>query len=103
MYPARLLYLNQKEGGKQKIQTSQKGDVEMKKIMNKKENNKFIDLVVADIRERKLYIASATAKRILKGIKPSNDLLDEYKEKYPEFQLQVNDNFFMNVLGILPQ
>ena len=77
-----------------------------KKINNNYNKNaygkeKFIEIVCADPYKEKIYTTSFTLKKMFEF--GDFSLLDEWKEKYPNYGVEVNDEFFLNHIGRIPQ
>lgn len=60
-----------------------------------------MNIVCADIHNEKLYVTSGTMKRSILSTEEAS-LINEYKERYPEFEIEVNDLFFLSVFGVIP-
>lgn len=61
-------------------------------------NGNYIVFVVAVPEIKKLYITSLTAMKCLEGDRETLELVAEYKEKYPEFTIEINDSFFKSFI-----
>ena len=67
----------------------------------KDENEFFIDMVCAVPEEKKLYITSGTASRIMEGLPQTLELIEEYEKRYPNYQLTVNNSFYACTFGVV--
>lgn len=76
-------------------------DASKRKEERKMKNEMFLNLVCADIRNKKIYVTSGTMKRsILYTV--ASDLIREYESRYPGFEVEVNDRFFLKKFGVIP-
>ena len=64
-------------------------------------NELFLNLVCADIRNKKIYVTSGTMKRSILYTAAA-DLIREYEARYPGFKVEVNDRFFLKQFGVMP-
>lgn len=64
-------------------------------------NEMLLNLVCADIRKKTIYVTSGTMKRSIL-FTAAADLIREYKARYPDFEIEVNDKFFLRKFGVMP-
>ena len=68
--------------------------------MKPNNNPKAIYLIIADIINKKLYVTSETMKEARKFGSVADELINQYRKKYPRFTLETNDLYVMNfILG----
>ena len=65
------------------------------------DNELFVIFVCADIRNRKIYVTSETMRRSILYTAAAN-MICKYKARYPDFEIEVNDKFFLRKFGVMP-
>lgn len=59
------------------------------------ENGNKINLVTADIKNEKIFVTKETFMDSFKPNDPAGHLIRKYRKKYPDFKVEVNDDFFV--------
>lgn len=66
----------------------------IKKNTNHARKDYFMDMVIASVEGRQLFITSTTAERIRRRKKETVKMLEDYQKKYPDFKVTISDEYF---------
>ena len=66
--------------------------------MKQKNNSKIFCLIAADVFDKKLYVTSETMMEARKFGSAADALINQYRNRYPKFSLEINDLYFINFI-----
>ncbi len=71
-------------------------------VSSNSNNENIMELICADIINKKIYVTSGTMKRSLSFESYASSLINKFKALYPDYNLEVNDIFFLMHFHVLP-